>query len=152
VARKRVAVVAAEAELYARVRALATHDYAGARGPRGEVEMVGELGHPGALALLAVLADRRPPRGLREAGDRLADALGEIEAHQQADASGAQLVGELVGGGGAVGADHDLSLLDNPARELLELQLDDLDVVAAVLAPALPGRSTPASLSRDSSR
>ena len=109
--------------------ALATHDHARSVGPCAQVQAVGELGHPGALAGLAVLADRRPPREFREVEDRLADALGEVKAHHEADARGAQLVGELVGGGGAVGPDHDLGVLDGRARELLEHQLDDLDVV-----------------------
>ena len=69
---------------------------------------VGDLGDPGALAGLAVLADRGPPGRFGQAEDRRADRLGEVEAHQEADARGAQLVGELVRGGGAVGADHDL--------------------------------------------
>jgi len=42
---------------------------------------------------------------------------------------GAQLVGELVGRGGAVGAHHHLRRLDDVARELLEREVDHLDVV-----------------------
>jgi hypothetical protein len=57
-----------------------------------------------------------------------------------------------VGGGGAVGADDDLRGLDDLARELLDDQLDDLDVVGGVFAPALPGRRMPASASWLSSR
>jgi hypothetical protein len=59
----------------------------------------------------------------------LADRRGEIEAHQEVDPCGAQLVGQLVGGGGAVGPDHDHRVLDHRARELLERQADDVDVV-----------------------
>ena len=40
-----------------------------------------------------------------------------------------KVVGELRGGGGAVGAPHDRRRLDNLARELLERQLDHVDVV-----------------------
>jgi hypothetical protein len=125
-----VAVVVGEGQLGAGVRALAAHDHPRSVGPCAELEVVGELGHPGTLARLAVLADRRPPRRFGQTEDRLANALGEVKAHQEVDARGAQLVGELVGGGRAVGANHDRRLLDDDLlRELLKRQLDDLDVV-----------------------
>jgi hypothetical protein len=49
--------------------------------------------------------------------------------HQEVDPCGAQLVGQLVRGGGAVGPDHDLRVLDDVAWELFEGQLDDLEVI-----------------------
>ena len=67
-----VAVVVGEGQLRAGVRALAAHDHARALGPAGEVEAVGDLGDPGAVARLAVLADRRPPRRFGQPEDRLA--------------------------------------------------------------------------------
>src|SRR5947209_2610503 len=77
--------------------------FAGALGPGVQLQAVGDLGHPRALALVAVLANRRPPRRFWEREDRIADGLGQIEAPQEVDARGAQLVGQVVGGGGAVG-------------------------------------------------
>jgi hypothetical protein len=47
---------------------------------------------------------------------------------------------------------HDLGLLDHLAQELLEREFDDLDMVCGGVRAALPGRSTPASTSRLSSR
>jgi hypothetical protein len=56
-----VAVVVGEAQRRAGVWALAAHDHAGAFGPAGQRQPVGDLGNPSALADLAVLADRRAP-------------------------------------------------------------------------------------------
>src|SRR4051812_30874574 len=85
-----------ERQLRAGVRALATHDHPAARRPAAQLEAVADLGHPGALARFAVLAYRRTPCGFVELEDRPAQRLGQIEAHEEVDACGAQLVGELV--------------------------------------------------------
>jgi hypothetical protein len=111
------------------VRALAAHDHAGAVGPARRLQGVGDLGHPRALPGPAILADRRPPRRFGQREDRLADRLGEVEAHHEADARGAQLVAEFVRGAGAVGAHHDLRLFDDRPRQLLEREVDNLDVI-----------------------
>ncbi len=57
-----VTVVIGEAQLRAGMRALATDDDAGPLGPATERQAVTDLGHPGALAPPAVLADGRAPR------------------------------------------------------------------------------------------
>ena len=62
-----VAVMVGEGQLRAGVRALAAHDHPAARGPAGQIQAIGDLGHPRALALGAVLADRRTPCVLGQA-------------------------------------------------------------------------------------
>jgi hypothetical protein len=57
-----------------------------------------------------------------------------------------------VGGRGAVGAHDDLRGLDHLARELLERQIDDLDVVGGGVGASAAGRSIAASASWLSSR
>ncbi|MEN3281399.1 MAG: hypothetical protein V7607_2539 [Solirubrobacteraceae bacterium] len=66
---------------------------------------------------------------IRAAPDRLAHRLGEVEAHQEVDPRGAQLVGELVGGRGAVGPDHGLNRLDDIARRVLKREVNDLELL-----------------------
>ena len=57
---------------------------------------------------------------------RLADRRGEVIAHHEVDVGLAQLVGELVGGAGAVGA-HDAGRVGLP--ELLERQIEHPQMV-----------------------
>ena len=67
-----VAVLVCEAQLGAGVGALLADDQAGALGPAGEVDPVGQLGDPGPLALLAVGVERRSPTPLRKRDGRRA--------------------------------------------------------------------------------
>jgi hypothetical protein len=83
-----VAVVVCEAQLRAGMRTLAAGDHAGALGPPAQRQAVGDLGDPRALALLAVLADRRPRRHFGQLEDRCADGRDEVIAHEDVDPRG----------------------------------------------------------------
>jgi hypothetical protein len=63
----------------------------------------------------------------------------------------AELIGELVRGGGSVGAHHDRSG-EVCVPELLERQIEHPLVVVGGVGPGVAGRSTPASASRVWSR
>jgi hypothetical protein len=66
-------IAAPPCQLRARVRALAAHDHAGAFGPPGEVQVVGDRGHPGALP---DLAGRKMNEGARGCGASSRHLLG----------------------------------------------------------------------------
>jgi hypothetical protein len=107
-----VPVVVAKGQLGAGVRTFATHDHARARRPRTEHRGACELGHPGALPGLAVLAAGRPPRRLGQAEDRVAYAFGEIEPITKRIPASCRS-SEGVRGVGRVGAHQDLGVQAN---------------------------------------
>jgi hypothetical protein len=75
--------------------------------------------------------------------DRGADTLVGRQADREPHATLAKMAGKGVGGAAGVGAHHD-RLVPGGRWELREREIDDLDVVGAVLEPALPGRRIPA--------
>jgi len=136
--------VIAEGELGAGMGALATADRARPLRPGGEVER--KLGHPGPFPVGAVLGERRLPGVLRDGEDRLAHGLGQVKPDREAQAAGCDVVEQGVRGAGSVAA-HKQPVADGPLGQLRERALEQLDVSAAVLKPALPGRNSPASAS-----
>lgn len=66
-------------------------------------------------------------------------------ADREADARLAREVQQRVRRAGRVAAQHDLSVLDHVAGELLKRIGEDGEVVAGVVGARVPGRSRPAS-------
>jgi hypothetical protein len=142
--------VVGEGELSAGMRPFAPADGPGPGRPGREVEVL-QLADGGALALLAGLGDRRYPGVPRRGQDRVAHRGGEVEADREADLQAAELVHELVGGAAGVGSGQH-GHAPSPLGQLLQRLQQDVEVVARMLAPALPGRSSAASASPLSSR
>ena len=128
-------------------------DQPGPVGPVAHVDRRGGFGDPGAVADAAARFDRRIPavalvEGFRRVANPGVDGVAEGEPHPDRPAG----VGEGVGGTGGI-ATHQ-NLWPTPIvgggsvgrRQRLQRPLQHLDV-AAVLEPALPGRSSPANAS-----
>ena len=84
-ARVPVAVLVEDRELRAGVRALAAADQPRPLGPGRQVEAVGQLGDPRALAVLAARRRSPAPTRLRAARDRVADRLCQRLADREAN-------------------------------------------------------------------
>ena len=80
-----VAVVVCEGQLGAGVRALAAHDHPRALGPalRSSASVISATQAPSRVSPSWRIS--RPPRRLGQREDRVADRLGQIEAHQEVD-------------------------------------------------------------------
>ena len=105
-----VAVLVEDRELRAGVRPFAAADQPRSRGPGGQVEAVGQLRDPGAVAVLAFCVDRLQPLGFRDLEDRGADRLGQLVADREADPGVAAVGGERVRAAADIGADEDLAV------------------------------------------
>ena len=141
-------------ELGAGMGPLAADDQAGALGPSGEVDAVGQLCDLGALALGAVAVDRLSPGRLRQAPDRLANPLVDLVADREADAGVAAVGGEGVGAPADVGAGEDLAV-EVRLGQLLQGQLQHLEVIGGGVGGGVAGpqdRRPAARLSRPGSR
>ena len=113
-----VAVVVGEAQLRARVRALAAHDQPRSLWPGGQLDAVGDLGHLAVLALRAVLVERRNPSILGDFEDRGADRLGQLMADREAQVAFTAVVDQPVRSAGGIRAHQDLKALDVLGRDL----------------------------------
>jgi len=142
-----VAVVVGEGQLGAGMWALAAHDHSRARRPAGEVQRAGELGDVAVVALAAVVVSRRAPGLLGEIEDRGPDRFGEIEADREADPALAAPVQQLMRGARRIDTQQDLDLLDLLDGICSSAASATAIWSVAVFAPALPGRSSPASAS-----
>lgn len=120
------------------MRALAADDQAGALRPGVERELIGEFGHPGALARLPVAVDRRPPRPLGQPQYRLAHPLVHRVAEREAHVGLAASVGQRVAGAGRVRARENRAV-QRLRRELLERQLEQFDVIGGVVGAGVAG-------------
>lgn len=130
-----------EPQLGAGVRALLAQDQPGSGRPRGQVDQVGGLGHPGPVADVAGGLDRRVP-GITE----IEGVHGILHAGIDREAEGesgvviAAGVGEGMGGTGRVRAHHDLGRLGivravTPiGRQRRQCLLKDRDVVGRSVA------------------
>ena len=117
-----------ERQLRTGVRALAPTDQPGCGGPGPEVNVRGQLGDPGALALPAVLVERGLPRLLVEGQDRFADRFADRVAQREANLRLAARIGEVVTRAGAVGAGEDLAIKYRRG-ERLQRELKHIDVI-----------------------
>ena len=146
-----VAVMVGERQLRAGMRALTANDHSRPLGPVGEVQ-AGEFADLPVGTLAAVLVDGRDPVAVCDLQDLLAHVLAQIQADGEADVRAVRPVEQLVAGARAVGAQKHPDRLDVLARDLLQRRFSDRDLIAAVFAPALPGRSMPPIDSRVSSQ
>ncbi len=73
-----VAVLVEDLKLRAGVRALPPADQPGAFRPPGQIQILGQLRDPRAVAVVAVGVDRVRPRGFGEFEDRLADRVAQL--------------------------------------------------------------------------
>jgi hypothetical protein len=125
-----VAVVVGEAQLGAGVGVFPSADRSGAVRPGVPVDPAGQLDHLGAGADLAVGVDRRCPGRLGLDQDGLADMSVDLHAKREADATPAEVPGQLGAGPGTGRTDQD-RLVGCGRWQLLQRQVDQGDQVIA---------------------
>jgi hypothetical protein len=133
------------------MRPLASDDQPRAFRPSGQIDVVGQLCHPGTVPPLATGVDRLHPRRFRQLEDRLADRFAQLVADREADAGVSAILRERVRGATDVRPDQDLSA-KVLGRELREREPEHGEVIPAVFDPAFPGLRIAASASPVSSR
>ena len=133
-----IALRVKDLELRAGVGALPAHDQPRALGPGGEIDVLAQLGDPGALAHLASGVDRALPCRLGRLQDRLAHPLVDLVADREADAGVAAILREGVGAPTDVGAYEDLAV-EVLGRQLLERHLQHLEVIGGGVGAGVAG-------------
>lgn len=136
-ARVAVAEAVKDSELRTGVRALAAADQPAARGPARQLDMLGQLGDPRAVAQLAVRLDRRDPRDAGELENRGAHGLVELIADREADVGLAAVRAEGVRGAADVGPHEDLAT-EISGGQLLQRESQHLEVVGGRVGPGVP--------------
>jgi hypothetical protein len=136
--------VVGERQLRAGVGALAADEHPRSGRPGRQVELVGDLAD---LSVGTLAVDRRDPALIGDLKDRRADGLGQVIADREPDPCLPRPVQQLMAGARAVDPEQQLDRFDVLGGYLRDRLLGDHDLISGGFAPALPGRSSPASAS-----
>ena len=138
-----VGVQIGEGQLRTGMRTLAPTDQPGPVRPVGEIDFVGQLGHPRPSRGSPSWSAAAPPCRSFNAKQGFAHRLADQIAERETDIALPTGVREIVARPGGIRARENLPIKRVP-RQLPKRQIERLDVIVGVVRPAFPGRRIPA--------